>query len=215
MNLAELQEGVLTRGGWPQGDALYTPAVLTQLVNAALHHIETEHDWGWLEHEAPATVDVDGFVDPPEDWQRTITLRHPSGYPLRKVEVAELDLLADASGTPKLWASSGALIAVVPHPDAPVELRHRYIRSEPGLVDDSDAPLIPARFHQAVIEYATYLAYRREGNLQEAGGALAAYETWREQMRKVASRYSPSTGGGEPVAMSEAEAAAAAKAARA
>lgn len=198
MNLSAFRAAVRTRGGWPTGDALYTDAVLTQLVNAAVAYIGTEHDWAWLEKQVTVnTAAGTNTYTPAADWQRTISVRHPDGYQLKRVPIDELDLLTDASGPPKVYANPGVSLVVAPTPSAIIALSHRYIASEPDLVADADLPLLPARFHQAVVEYAAYLAFRREGNAAEAGAALAAYTTWQEQMMKVASRYSTSQGGGE------------------
>jgi hypothetical protein len=206
VNLAELRSQVLVRGGWPDNDALYTTPVLTQLVNQALHHIETEHDWAWLEVTEVASVGTGGSYTPPAAWQRTVSVHHAAtGYPLKRSAVHDLDLFFDAVGVPKLWANYGGNLVVAPKPATATNFNHRYLRAEPDLTADSHTPLTPARWHHAVVEYAVYLAYRREGNLQEAGAALAGYEAWLEQMRKVASRYSPSLGGGESPAPAAAE----------
>lgn len=58
-------------------------------------------------------------------------------------------------------------------------------------------PLLPEPFHQAVVEYAAYLGFRRSNNLEDAGAALAAYEGWLERMKGRGDRDSDSTGGGE------------------
>ncbi len=198
MDLAALRSAVLTRMGNPSDDALYPTSVLTQLVNAALHYIETEHDWGWLETvESIPTVAAQGTYTPAATWARSLELSS-GGFPLKRVTVVDLELLRDSTGAPKMWAAYGNALEVVPVPTGVATLRHRFIRTEPDLAADSDTPLMPARWHQAIVDYATYLAYRREGNLQDAGTALAAYDTWLEQMLRVAGRYSRNEGGGEP-----------------
>jgi hypothetical protein len=201
VNHAALRAAVRNRMGNPADDALFTDGVVTDLVNAALHYLETEHDWAWLEAvETIATIAATGTYALAATYGRSISLTS-GGFPLKRVTVEELELLRDAAGPPKMWAAYGNQLELVPVPTGVANLRHRFIRTEPDLAADGDTPLMPARWHQAVVDYAANLGYRREGNLQEAGSALAAYEAWLEQMRREASRYSRDDGGGEPVAM--------------
>lgn len=58
-------------------------------------------------------------------------------------------------------------------------------------------PLLPEPYHQAVVEYAAYLGFRRSNNLEDAGAALAAYEGWIKRMGGRGDRDSDSVGGGE------------------
>lgn len=58
-------------------------------------------------------------------------------------------------------------------------------------------PLLPEPFHQAVVEYAAYLGFRRSNNLEDAGAALAAYTGWIERMKGRGDRDSDSIGGGD------------------
>lgn len=58
-------------------------------------------------------------------------------------------------------------------------------------------PLLPEPFHQAVVEYAAYLGFRRSNNLEDAGAALAAFAGWIERMKGRGSRDSDTEGGGE------------------
>lgn len=58
-------------------------------------------------------------------------------------------------------------------------------------------PLLPEPFHQAIVERAAYLGFRRSNNLEDAGAALAAFDGWISRMKARGSRDSDSEGGGE------------------
>lgn len=200
MDLTTLRTEVRTRTGIPTDDSLITNAVLTQLVNAAVQHISTERDWPWLEKSANLTT-ANGTPDyaPPADWTRTVSVVGANGVPLVRKPIAELDYMA-GSGTPRFFGIFADRVLLKPVPNSVENLTHRYITVAPALVGDADTPTIPVPYHHAIVEYAAYLAFRRVGNISEAGGALAGYETWKATMGAQLDRWSDSQGGAaEPV----------------
>lgn len=208
MDLETMRARLRTRLGVPDSDALYTDDVCNQLINAALHYNETEAAWGWLETEGSVnTADGTSTYALPTGFRAAITLTSPDGFPLERATAEHHRLLSGASGVPKVWDIFGTLLRLAPTPTSVLVHQLVYIGAEPDLELDNDEPLIPAVWHDAIIEYAAYLGFRRWGAAAESGSALAAYETWLEQMLKQAPRYSLSTGGGtEPVATPPAEA---------
>lgn len=203
MDLTTLQTETRTRAGLPSDDSLITSAVLTQLVNAALQHISTEKDWPWLEKAANiATVNGAAEYAVPTGWTRTVSVIGATGVPLRRTPIEELDYL-NGSGSPRFFGIFADQIVVKPTPTGVETLKHRYIGTEAALVNGADTPSMPVGYHHAIVAYAAYLAFRRTGNLPEAGAALAEYTSWKEQMSAQPDRWSDSQGGAltaEPVA---------------
>jgi hypothetical protein len=196
MDLTTLRAETRTRTGVPADDSLITDAVLTQLVNAALQHISTERDWPWL--EKTTTVDTVGGTATyavPADWIRSVSVIGASGVPLRRTPIDELDYMT-GSGTPRFFGIFGDQIVVRPTPSGVETLIHRYLATAPVLAADGDTPTMPAVYHHALVAFASYLLFRRTGNVTEAGAALAEYEGWLDRMRKQADRWSDSQGGG-------------------
>lgn len=199
MNLTALRTAVRTRLGVPTNDALFTDTVVTSLINAALHAIETKHDWEWLEaDETLATVASQTYVAPTDtDWLRTISCTISGRVPLERRTITELDLMLGDSGTPRYWGVFNRKIELRPVPSAILSIKHRFVQAEPDLVSDSDTPLMPASFHTSIVELAAHYGFRRSKNLPAAGAALSDYQAWEERMLGRADRSSDSAGGGD------------------
>jgi hypothetical protein len=209
VNLGTMRTAVLTRMGLPSDDALLDSTSLTAFINAALHHIETLHDWRWLEvSEAVATTAGDNTYALASNYRKTLVdgLTHSDGELVRHVPVAQVDVLKGASGPPKVYAVYGAELVLGPNPDATYNLTHRYVKFETDLANDADEPTLPVTWHQALVEYAAYLGFRRINSETDAGAALAAFDGWRTKMLAEAGGYSVSEGGGAAPAPPEAKA---------
>lgn len=207
MDLTAFQAALRTRLGVPSSDGLYPAATLTELINSGLHYSETEFAWPWLEKEGNVVTAIGtSSYALPADYRSSIGVLNPDGFPLEQVDAKMLRLIVGASGKPKLWDVQGVNLRLAPNPDAIATLIHVYIGTETDLAAGADLPKIPAVYHNAVVEAAAYLAFRRAHNLPEAGGAKAAYDTWLEQMKVEAPRYSKDTGGGTVPAAAVAQA---------
>lgn len=197
MDLQTMRGKLRTRLGVPDSDGLYTDTVVDSLINSALHYLESEAAWGWLEaEETVTTINGTATYALPAGFRASIGVTSPDGYGLEKATAEHHRLLRGASGVPKVWDIFAATLRFAPTPATGLAFTHIYIGAEAELEADDDTPLLPAVWHDAVVEYAAYLGFRRWGSATEAGSALAAYETWLEQMMKQAPRYSLSTGGG-------------------
>lgn len=195
MTYAELKTELRTRIGVPTDDSLFTTTVLGQLVNAALQHIAVDRDWPWLEQEATiTTANGDDSYAVPANWMRTLHVVGAGGVPLERTAIERLDYM-NGSGSPRFYGVFSDEVVVRPTPTAIENLKHRYIGTEPALSADGDTPLMPTGYHYAIVAFAAYLAYRRTGNMPEAGAAMAEYETWRERMARQLDRFSDSEGG--------------------
>jgi hypothetical protein len=206
VNLLTMRAKLRTRLGVPDSDGLYTDAVCTSLINSANHYLESEAAWGWLETEATVTtIAATATYALPAGYRASIGVMHPDGFPLDRGTAEQHRLFRGASGVPHVWDVFGGFLRLAPTPSGILALTHAYIGAEAELSGDSDTPTCPSVWHDAIVEYAAYLGFRRWGAATEAGSALAAYQTWLEQMLKQAPRYSESTGGGEMVKPEPAE----------
>lgn len=185
MNLSQLRTGTLNRMGATSDDVYFTSSVLTELINESVHTIETEYDWPWLEafttHSTTAGTQT---ITVPTDWLRTRVLWIANYDPLQPLGFADLRIQYDASSQdqPSAYAIAGDTIYLGPTPGATYTLNHLYIKREPDLASDTDSPLLPASFHAAIVEHATYLGLRRVQQEERAALALDAYQGWLRRM---------------------------------
>lgn len=188
MNLAAMRQAVYDRcGSDANTDTLLAPDKINRFVNAALHYVEVLHSWSWLERaETIATVSAVETVTPSPDWRFTIELKDDAGRVLDGFGTEYLDdrWRTGTSGKPREYAMFGGLIYLRPVPDGIYQLSHRYLRSEVDLVADTDVPLIDDPLSTMVIEYATFLALRRDRNDPRAEEALKAYQMWESRAQR-------------------------------
>lgn len=175
MDLATLREAVIRNlGGSPsvEYDSNMASDVLTAIFNETLQLTTTVHDWPWLDAvETLTTVSGTDSYTPGATWVRTRELQIDTYEPLTYTSYSDLDTRAPvstATGIPSFYTVFAGALILRPTPNAVLSIRHRFVRTEPTLTDDSDTPLIPSRYHGALVAYATMLACRRlrrsEGN---------------------------------------------------
>lgn len=198
MNLLAIVAAIQQRLGVPTSDAMFTTAVCTDLANSALHMIEMDGDWPWLEATETITpISGTAVYTPDANWTRTIEVQWGDYPPLQRVDISDLRALGSPAGRPQFYAVYAEKLQLRPVPNATSPaITHLYLRTEPDLVDGTDEPLMPAQFHYAIVELAAYLAYRRIHQLPEAGGAQAAYQEWVARMLARVNRVSSDQGGG-------------------
>jgi hypothetical protein len=198
MNLGQMRQGVYDRAGVPTTDATLTTQAVDGYLNSSMHQIESVQDWPWLLRRdtittvAGTTVDTNDLYSPPADWLRTRQLRIANYGPLTRYEVHELeDVWPDtAQGIPQAWCADADFIRVRPFPDAVYTIRHLYVRIEPDLSSDTQSPLMPAKFHSAIVEGATWLALRSDREDVRGAAAKAEFDRWLNVMRDDARRGS-------------------------
>lgn len=185
MNLSALRTSVLNRVGGVSGDVMYASSVLTELINEAVHAIEVEYDWPWLEAVTTHTTTAGTqTLTVPTDWLRTRSLWIANYDPMQTLGFADLRTQFDVSNQaqPECFAIAADTIYLGPVPDAAYTVNHLYVKREPDLSSDTDSPLMPASFHAAIVEHATYLALRRTREEARAAVALDAYQGWLRRM---------------------------------
>lgn len=81
----------------------------------------------------------------------------------------EPDLPASATTSwPTSYFRFGRMLVVWPDPAAVYSLYHRVVIRPDDLVNDTDSPILPKEFHEPLLLYARYKAWRSLRNLPEA-----------------------------------------------
>lgn len=185
---------VRDRLGVPSTDGMFTDAQVTSAINQAIHALDEEHDWPWMQASATiatntTTIVLSSYVS---TWKRVVSLSIPTENQQLTVWPTD-DLLSEpttVTGMPDrygLWAEN---IEVRPAPDATYSFKLGYIKRETDLASGSDQPLLPSQFDGAIIAYAAYLLATREGDTTNAAVHLANYKDWVVRMRDSVRRYS-------------------------
>ncbi len=186
MNLGQLRSEVYSRSGIPLNDGLITASSVTSAINEAMHSVNAEESWEWLQAvETINTVAGQDLYTPAANWRQSLDLRHTDDRTLNWWNPFELRTrwALIAGGEPIEWAINVNQILLRPIPDGVYPIVHTYLIMDPDLVADGDSPLVPASEHSAIIEYATYLVLRRDSENPRAQLAQQAYTTWLAQER--------------------------------
>ena len=186
MNLSSARDAVYLRTGYTTDDGQLTPERVTVALRSALSFIASEHDWDWLQStETLSTTSGTNYVTPLAGaadgvtWIRTTHLTGPNGSVITRVPWSEFRAMPETSqGQPYIWSDRFGRLYLWPEPDAVYALTHDFIRGEVTLGSDTDSPLLPDQFTDGWIEYATYLAFRRVGEVDRAAEAFQAYQEW-------------------------------------
>lgn len=199
MNLGLLRTAVYDQTGLDANDGLVTPAVVTSRLNRAIHAYEAEGTFPWLQQsEIITTVAGTDTYTPGATapagvtWLRTSEIRdaNQDSNVLNWQSPTELDDKWNLTmqGFPKDFTIYQDRIILRPIPDAAYTLLHRFEQTEIDLVADSDTPILPAMYHEVLIEYASYLCFRRSRETERMQEALNAYNSWVVKMRSRALR---------------------------
>lgn len=203
MNFAVLQGRVAERCGLSSTDASIGSAstgALANLINAALRTIETDYPqgWDWLrthgfvntisgtETYNFATIST-ALLMPDISKIVSVSIKSPQGQghiPLERVSRLEAQQLypSATSGSPAVVWVEGRVLGLRPSPDGVYQLLTTAIRTEADLVDGSSIPVMPSSYHDAIVEKAAELHYRRVHDLPNAAAASGAYKDWRIRM---------------------------------
>lgn len=145
MNLAEYRAEVKDRLGVPALDTSLSNATLDRAINAALKHIATSADWPWLFTTEAITLAADATEQLlPPNLVKTVYV---------KEDGARLTLGQgfESEGNRLVFEKTNRARTLI----------HGYIRHEPLLVLDTDAPLLPdAHSDWLVNEAALRIAIR-------------------------------------------------------
>jgi hypothetical protein len=190
MNLSDLRTAVYNLMGVPAADALLPAAKLTEWINQSLQEISAERDWPWLDATDPTTALV-AATNPklPCGWRdtRTITI---NGSKARLVTISTSDdwLNDDDRSRTHEYAIEGGDIVITPAPSGGETFVHRYVMDEPVLEDDLDEPLMPARWHYAIINKACKYAAVSTNDVAGSKVFEEDYQGWLAKMNRAIDR---------------------------
>lgn len=180
MNRTQLIAAVRYRTGY-RADDPYVDEAVGAAIEAAVRKIEqaletSQFHYPWLEKAVEeAVLAGDASIALPADFRRDLyaTWVPDTGarVKLARASAADLDEMAEPAGTPSHFCVFGANVLIAPIPDAPGTLVFRYTCEEPALDGASDEPLLPARYHDAIVELAASDLYRRDHRPAEADQA--------------------------------------------
>jgi len=197
MNRAQLRSRTYEITGLQATDPLATMAIVNRHVDAALRHVAADYDWPWLVVEVPIPLVVNqGDYDPGANWIKTIDFGLTQGAelgPFTYISALALDEMypggATQHGSPRHYTIVNNKLRVRPIPDGAMTAMHRYKTGEPPLVDDTDEPLMPAEYHDQLVELVAgmALAATRDPRGQDF---WARYIAWSKRLRDEHTRKS-------------------------
>ena len=178
-NLLALRTSVRDATGFDAGDPLHSDATITSHLNAALRKVDNLGDPWWLMGETTTPL-VAGQADYPLA-ESVTRVRYAAvsrdGNSTRLAVVRSADTASPTGGFPTTYSADAGAVTLYPAPGAaalPADLLVGVVTSEVALVVDTDTPLMPARYHDALVMYAAMRASLRSGSSAELIKALRA-----------------------------------------
>jgi hypothetical protein len=176
---ADMQIEVLERAGRDDGRFA---ARVRRWLNDAMHEVDQDGRWEYLltstSGAAPLTIAdldrVESVADTTADYALTQVDRD-----------ALVDAFADltTTGTALYWYRSAPTTIAV-YPVSTLTLTVKYFKFGPDMAAGTDAPLMPDRFRQAIVERATATALRAVGDLNGAAACMQEYDRVLQAMRE-------------------------------
>jgi hypothetical protein len=160
-------------------------ATAKRWINRAMNEIQGEEAWPFLEVSetgtAPLTLAANpsGRVETVYDDTNNRSLIRRSRRDLQEEYADDLTL----TGVPYYWYRSDVGTINV-FPVQAVSLKVRYFKYQTDLSASGDTPLMPARFHMAIVDLAASYAHRSNGNLSLADSLAADVERVVGKMRE-------------------------------
>ncbi len=152
MNVAEYRQAVRLQLGLAADDAVIPDSIVLWALNGAVKSIATEKDWPWLYTEEEVfTTDEDATLPLPSDYTRTVFITVDGQQPI--TPRTHIDLARDRTGTGRPWAYvvEANSLRLYPIPDDAYPVVHAFYRSEPELVQETDAPLLPDAYSERLV----------------------------------------------------------------
>lgn len=170
MNLGELRTAIQGLGYSADTDAQQN-----DFINATYREIHSSMRWPFLEavslNVQSTVAGTQAYTPPMTNWRNIDALRiaQPNIANFISIEYKEPQELFDMAwvnptetATPRYWTMYASQIWFFPIPDDIYELSYFYITEPPDLVADTDVPLIPVAYHDALISGAVCrMAFRQ------------------------------------------------------
>jgi len=187
MNRSELRTAIRLRTGMLTDDQMGTDTNLNSLITDAINYLTIEAPAGWpwqvyygsFDTVAGTETYTFATIDATNTLLRiaTLIMDIDGGHEVELSQQGPSDLRTymarTPQGSPECWAVDGATVLLRPVPSAVYTIRFKGYKAEPTLSGDSASPLMPSVFHNAIVEQAAYLWYRRVGNMDAASIAKA------------------------------------------
>ena len=196
MNLGQFRTAIDRRTG-----VATDTSAQTEWINFVLNELALEERWPWLEKTTTVSL-VAGTKSYalPTDVRTVVSVHDDQEHDYDTGSIRDLALFNRSDDVPSqfgfgyFYATDGLNIFVAPAPSASGTLTVRYIANETALSGDSDSPLLPSSYHQAVVELAAFLVQnrrmagtddqRRADAYQKAYGRIV-HKMKREALRRV------------------------------
>ena len=194
MNLGQIRARAYANLGTDANDGLLTPTLLNLFANDALHAVEQESDWPWL--ETSETISVLAGTDhytPGATGGRWLRTRWIEDDVQKVIEWYSRQQLGDrwrvtTVGKPVEFSIYADTIYLRPVPDAAYTYVHFYQQYELDLVADTDTPAMPATYHGAIVDYVCFEAFKASRESERANLAFQAFQDRLQQMKMRAKR---------------------------
>lgn len=149
--------------------------------------------WPFLEVREEAANELvsagtNSFTLPTDAWNVTALFNSTDNLPMREITGDDTPYTlyperTQSPGTPVYFRIFNDTIEVFPYPASDTQFLVEYEVSPSQLTSDSSVPAFPSEYHGMLVEYAMYLAYTDDGNLQQAQAHLAQFETRLAEMK--------------------------------
>lgn len=176
MDLTALQTEV---AGWGF-DYLSTTRV-NYFLNRAYQELCEEEDWSFLEATtsgaAPLAISDLRTIESVTDTTQRIKL-----WPLDRRHILDSDYSLTSAGAPTYYYVTGGNTVAV-YPFTANSLSVRYWKVPTALSSGADTPVLPARFHHAIVTGALVYAYLDSDNAEMASVQREEFELAKQRMR--------------------------------
>lgn len=201
MNYTVLQQRLLDRLSLGGSDPIVS--MVPDYINEAIHLVEIAepNGWSWLRR----TIDVSVAANSTSIAFGSLSTTYPAiskiidikvldgdAYaPMTLVSAEEMDRVAmsTTTGWPSIWYAEGETLYFKQSNASDATFRMRVLVGEPDLSAPSDTPLLPTRFHGAIIVAALTILYTVLQDSAKEQLAQNMLNSWLDRMRRVETAY--------------------------
>lgn len=169
LGLAELDTAAL-----PVDDVL-------RALNDGLKAISLEWEWHWLFATTSGTTTASNpSVVAPEGYLRAVSFQIGDRIVVERT-YADLNSLSTTEGLPEGFALAGGNLRIWPTPSEAEAYTLVYYRSEPGLLNDEDTPLLPDAYSPWLVAEAALRLALRTNSVDKYAVLQAEVAGWRSR----------------------------------
>jgi len=176
----------------------------TEWINFALNELSLEDRWPWLEKTTTVSL-VNGTASYalPTDVRTVTVVFDANANVYDEASIRDLvtfqqvgDDIPAQFGEGYFYSTDGLNIYVSPTPSASGTLTVKYVANETALAGDSDTPLLPAVYHEAVVQLAALkIGQRRMGGSDDTRRIDLYQRTYNRLIGKMKREALRRTGG--------------------